>query len=334
MADHKTNIPQGALVLLTGVTGFVASHIAKALLQRGYRVRGTVRDIEKAEWLVNDVLNDYVDTASFELCRVPDIAANHAFDEAIKGVSAVAHVASIMTMDPDPTKVIPANVASVTSILNAAIKEPSVKSFVHTSALGAATMPIPGSDVYVTKETYNDFATKASLQPPPYEPGRGMLTFMASKAAAERAMWEFDTQRQPHFTESLLIKPHNEGDGAWIRFLYDGNTAFWNSIPAIYAVDVKDVAVLHIAAILDPETTSTRLHAWGHKCNGNDLLAIMRKHYPQHKLIDDLANQTVLSISADFTEPLDLLKKWADQDGWRLLEDSVTENVQSIIKFT
>lgn len=39
----------------------------------------------------------------------------------------------------------------------------------------------------------------------------------------------------------------------------------------------------------------------------------MRKHYPNHEFIDDLANQTVLSISADFSEPLALLEKWADQ---------------------
>lgn len=59
----------------------------------------------------------------------------------------------------------------------------------------------------------------------------------------------------------------------------------------------------------------------------------MRKHYPNHEFIDDLANQTVLSISADFSEPLALLEKWADQNGWRSLEDSIIENMKSIIKF-
>ncbi|UKZ61633.1 uncharacterized protein TrAtP1_002892 [Trichoderma atroviride] len=343
MTDLKKNIPKGALVIVTGVTGFVGSHIAKALLERGYRVRGTVRDVEKAAWLVKSVLKDYADTGRFEFCYIPDIAATKAYDEAIQGVSAIAHVASILSMDPDPTKVIPATVAGVTSILNAAMKEPSVKSFVYTSSLGAATMLAPGNEAYVTKGTYNDFATKASLAPPPYEAGRGMLTYMASKVAAEKALWKFAEQQRPHFTISSVVpsviigealnKVHNEGDGAWVRTLYDGNTVFWKSMPAIFAVDVKDVAAIHVAAILDPEVANARLHVWGHKCNANDLLTIMRKNYPHHELIDDLANQTVLSISADFSEPLALLKKWTDQNGWRPLEDSVVENVESIIKF-
>lgn len=90
------------------------------------------------------------------------------------------------------------------------------------------------------------------------------------------------------------------------------------------------MAVVHVAALLDPEVTNARLHAfhaWGHKCNANDVLAIMRKHHPNHEFVDDLASQTVLSISADFSELLALFKKWAS------LEDSIVENVESIMKF-
>lgn len=61
--------------MVTGVTSFVGSHMAKALLECGYRVRGTVRDIEKAAGLINNNLKDYADTDRFELCYVPDIAA-------------------------------------------------------------------------------------------------------------------------------------------------------------------------------------------------------------------------------------------------------------------
>lgn len=34
-------------VLVTGLTGFIAKHVTAQLLERGYRVRGTVRDPEK-----------------------------------------------------------------------------------------------------------------------------------------------------------------------------------------------------------------------------------------------------------------------------------------------
>ncbi|KAH8798511.1 hypothetical protein F5884DRAFT_758745 [Xylogone sp. PMI_703] len=338
----KTNIPKGALVLVTGATGFVGSHTSKALLDRGYKVRGAVRDLGKASWLINDVLKDYADRRDFELAYVPDLAADHAFDEAIKGVSAIVHVASILAFDPDPNKVIPRTIAGATSILDAAIKEQSVEAFVYTSSIGAVTMPIIGNDIHVKQDTYNDFVTQAAWAPPPYEPRRGVLTYMASKVAAEKAVWKFAEERKPNFTINsiapsvimgeALNKTHNEGDGAWIRTLYDGRTDFWESLPAHYGVGAKDVAVLHVAAILDPAIKNARLQAWGHKCNGNDILAIMRKHYPQHKFVSDLANQTVLSISADFTEPLALLKKWADQEQWKSLEQTVIDNVDSIIK--
>lgn len=36
------------LVLVTGVSGFVAGACAKALHEKGYRVRGTVRDLHNS----------------------------------------------------------------------------------------------------------------------------------------------------------------------------------------------------------------------------------------------------------------------------------------------
>ena len=37
------------LVLLTGISGFLGGHVALELLRRGFRVRGSVRDLGKAE---------------------------------------------------------------------------------------------------------------------------------------------------------------------------------------------------------------------------------------------------------------------------------------------
>ncbi|MGB8223231.1 MAG: NAD-dependent epimerase/dehydratase family protein [Polyangiales bacterium] len=37
-----------ALVLITGVSGFIAKHCAVELLNAGYRVRGTIRSLGRA----------------------------------------------------------------------------------------------------------------------------------------------------------------------------------------------------------------------------------------------------------------------------------------------
>ena len=39
-------------VLITGLSGFIASHVAAKLLDKGYHVRGTVRNLEKGERII------------------------------------------------------------------------------------------------------------------------------------------------------------------------------------------------------------------------------------------------------------------------------------------
>lgn len=77
-------IPKGSTVLVTGVSGFVGSHIADQFLHHGFRVRGTVRDQEKYVWLSN-LFNEKYGPGSFEFCQISDMAVPNAFDMAIKG---------------------------------------------------------------------------------------------------------------------------------------------------------------------------------------------------------------------------------------------------------
>lgn len=99
---------------------------------------------------------------------------------------------------------------------------------------------------------------------------------------------------------------------------------------AVLVIDVKDVALLHVAAVLDPDVKNERIQAWGHKCNWNDILAAMRKLRPQHKLVSDFPNLGSQNISTDSTLPLALLKKWGNEDGWRSLEKTVADNLMYV----
>jgi len=198
MSGLKTTIPKGSWVLITGVTGHVASELARQFLERGYRVRGTARDLAKASWLVNDVFKDYVDKGYFELTHVPYIDAEGGFDASVKGVSAIAHVATI-GFDPDPNKVVTPTVAATVSVLKAALREPSVKQFVYTSSIVSHTSPFPGNTTHVTPDTWNDDISKVAWAPPPYDESRIFPVYMASKTEAERALWKFVADEKPHF---------------------------------------------------------------------------------------------------------------------------------------
>jgi nucleoside-diphosphate-sugar epimerase len=77
-------VPPHSTVLVTGINGFIASHVADQLLQAGYTVRGTVRTLRKGEFIRNLFAEKYGEDR-IELYEVPDISIQGAFDEAIKG---------------------------------------------------------------------------------------------------------------------------------------------------------------------------------------------------------------------------------------------------------
>ena len=76
---------------MTFNSAITGSAVVLAYLKEGYRVRGTVRSQDKAkQWL--EFYPEHKDTVEFTI--VPDITKDGAFDEAVKGVSIIAHVAS------------------------------------------------------------------------------------------------------------------------------------------------------------------------------------------------------------------------------------------------
>lgn len=63
-------IPKGSTVLVTGVNGYVGSYTADQLLLSGYKVRGTVRDASRTQW-VPEHFNKKYGPGKFELVVVP-----------------------------------------------------------------------------------------------------------------------------------------------------------------------------------------------------------------------------------------------------------------------
>tara|TARA_R110002060_G_scaffold45735_6_gene57067 strand:- start:818 stop:1042 length:225 start_codon:yes stop_codon:yes gene_type:complete len=57
----------------------------------GYKVRGTVRNVEKASWMQKKFDKSYGKN-NFELVPVADLAHEGAFDEAVKGILPASQV--------------------------------------------------------------------------------------------------------------------------------------------------------------------------------------------------------------------------------------------------
>jgi len=63
--------PAPAKVLVTGASGFLGAHVARAFLARGYSVRGTVRSTDKGDYLLDLFSGEFPN--KFEYYIVKDI---------------------------------------------------------------------------------------------------------------------------------------------------------------------------------------------------------------------------------------------------------------------
>ncbi|KAK0619568.1 putative aldehyde reductase 2 [Immersiella caudata] len=340
-----TSTPPGSRVMVTGANGLLASHICLQLLERGFNVRGAVRDTAQSSWLLEGRFKAHADRGAIELVSVPDFGVKGAYDEAIKGASAIIHTAYVTNIVPDPHKVITPMVVAIDSILNAAMREPSVKGVVFTSSAIAASPLLPHIDNgNVDRNSWNEAALEAASAPPPFGASHAMANYPASKVAAEKEIWKVVDQHQDglHFNVNVvspagligepLNEKHVEGQANWVVHAYRGNKAVMDALPATFYADVKDVALIHVAALLDPKVKLVRLQSWGHSAHWNEILAILRKRRPHKQFLDDYAEPYHLKVSVDQSESLALLEKWSkdpEKRGWTSLEDCVAENINN-----
>lgn len=77
-------IPMGATILVTGITGYLGSHVADQILTAGYRARGLVRSKQRSQWL-KDVFGERYGEDQIELVEVASYIHDGALDDAVKG---------------------------------------------------------------------------------------------------------------------------------------------------------------------------------------------------------------------------------------------------------
>lgn len=83
------------LVLITGATGLIGFRTLLDLLQDGYRVRAAVRSGAENQVILNNKALKSLDVPfDLSFVVVPDIQAKGAYDEAVKDVDYVIHIAS------------------------------------------------------------------------------------------------------------------------------------------------------------------------------------------------------------------------------------------------
>ncbi|GAA5822081.1 hypothetical protein JCM5353_006225 [Sporobolomyces roseus] len=248
------------LVLVTGGTGFVASAVILEYLSAGYKVRATSRSQDKADkW--NSYHSSANNISNLSWAIVKDIAEEGAFDEAIKGVSILAHTASPFhydIKDVEKDMLIPA-LQGTRSALRAAQKESSVKRVVVTSSFAAVLdFNKMGPDTTFTHEDWN---------PTTYEQAKAMdpskdqaQIYCASKTVAEQEAWKIAKEPETKFSLSTVCPPLITGPP---QQLIESMEAINTSAGAVWGVvdakevpetsfpvwtDVRDIAKIHVKA--------------------------------------------------------------------------------------
>ncbi|KAI9687655.1 MAG: hypothetical protein M1820_010412, partial [Bogoriella megaspora] len=301
-------VPKDTLVLVTGVTGFLGSHVALQTLEAGFRVRGTVRSSKKGAW-IKQLLQEKYGQDRYEEAIVEDMSAEEAFDNAVK--------ASVMTFSPDPHDVIPQSIAGAVNCLHSAAKESSVKRFVFTSSSMAAVWPVPDKELVITKDTYNEDGVKQAWKPPPYE-----------VSSPSRELYRSTEINRKPADESLplmgrILSPEHQGrpsTSANPIAAFEGKMDLPLSVPPQWYIDAEDAALLHVAALTRPDAVGERVFGFAKPFNWNDVLGIYRKLYPNKKFPEDTEGlgRDIMKIPNERAEQM---LKDMGMGGWTSLED-------------
>ncbi|KAL3495788.1 hypothetical protein BJX62DRAFT_252830 [Aspergillus germanicus] len=329
-------IPFGSWVVISGVSGFIGSHVADQALAAGYKVRGTTRDVQKSDWIKKHFEETY-GPGNFELVEVRDMAAEGAFDKVVVGAAGFIHVANDMTSSPDASIAIPRAVNGALNALRASAKEPSIKRFVYTSSSFAATLPKPGQRFTIAANTFNEEAIERAWGPN----ADGDSVYAASKVEAERtiAKWVQENNSPlvvnyilPNANIGPLISAANQGyptTARWTKALWDSDYASLSHVPPQHYINVQDDARLHIIGLADPAVQGERIFAVAGPFNLNDILEGLRRLYPERKWEDYPDDKRDLSTFEPITRAEALLRK-AYGRGFITLEESVKRNAADL----
>ncbi|KAF8201178.1 hypothetical protein K438DRAFT_1821524 [Mycena galopus ATCC 62051] len=334
-------IPKGSLIL---VTAPINRAVVDAAIARGYKVRGVTRFVSKAAQFAQH-LEDKYGKGSFELVEVKDFSVPGAYDKALNGVAGVLHLATDNTMSVSYDIVVGGVVDSTLGLMKAAAKVPSVKSFVLTSSRIAIFAPdYEQPDISPKLNEWGDhFVTMAKAAADDH-PMKSVLVYAASKVEGERAAWEYHNSARPAYTfntilPDLVIGPvFNPTPGFYSThtllnglFLSEKDPVILNFVkPASLAVDVRDVASVHLAALLSTETKGKRIWAAAHRFEINDILKIWRDAFPERTFVEDFKFPPQPKITLELAEGEKLLQGFEGR-AWLPFKESVIANVQDAL---
>lgn len=247
-----------SMVLVTGGSGFIASHTILQLLAAGYKVRTTVRNLSREADVRALLKTGGVEPGEQLQFEAADLMSDVGWPSAVSGCEFVLHIASPFpsTVPKDENElIIPARDGALRVLRTA--RDAGVKRVVMTSSFAAIGYGQPERQTPFTEKDWTD------------PNGADVMPYAKSKTLAERAAWEF-IEREGSGLELSVVNPVGVfgpvlgSDYATSILLVQ--RMLNGSLPGLPqmsfgVVDVRDVADMHLRAMTNPAAKGERFLA-------------------------------------------------------------------------
>ncbi|XP_062115459.1 cinnamoyl-CoA reductase CAD2-like isoform X1 [Humulus lupulus] len=269
-------IGEGKVVCVTGASGYIASWLVKLLLQRGYTVKASIRDLsdgKKTEHLVS------LDGAKERLQLFKaNLLEEGSFDSVVDDCECVFHTASpvLLTVKNPQEELIEPALNGTLNVLRSCAKVASLKRVVLTSSMAAVLLSGTPStpDMIVDETCFSNPIYCKNLK----------LWYVLSKTLAEEAAWKFAKENgidlislNPGCVIGPLLQPITLNLIVEMILNLTKEATFPNMIP--YWVDVRDTAMAHIHAF-EMASASGRYCLVGYNIHMSETANILRQLYP------------------------------------------------------
>lgn len=330
-------------VLVTGASGFIGSHCVLRLLNAGYQVRGTIRDLSRADDLKKIFSNHTKETNNLEFVQA-DLMKDDGWNEAVKDCIFVLHVAS-----PVPIKlpkheddiIKPAKEGTL-RVLKACI-ENNVERLVLTSSIAAICYGHYQRDKIYTETDWSNID------------GPNVVAYPKSKTIAERAAWDYLNDQNSSLemvavNPCVVLGPALEKDfGSSLEIVRKIMAGEMPGTPRIGwpIVDVRDVAEMEILAMTNPKAPGNRYICANETMWMSEISQVLKENFPAYKQkisirtlpnwlvrLSSVFDSTIKSILTELDKPQYVSSQKAiDQLGWscRSNEEAIKAAAQSLI---
>ena len=261
-------------VLVTGGSGFIGCYCIMQLLAAGYRVKTTVRDLKREADVRTMLKTGGVEPGEQLSFGAADLERDAGWSEAVAGCEYVLHVASPLPASApkhEDELIVPAREGTL-RVLRAA-RDAGVKRVVLTSSFAAIGYG------HAPQKTPFDETDWTNLN-------GHVVAYPKSKTLAERASWDFMAKEAGNLELSVVnpvgvhgpvLGPDYSGSIRIVQRLMDG------AVPGcvrLYfgVVDVRDVADLHLRAMINPAANGERfLAAAGEFISMREIAKVLKK---------------------------------------------------------